>query len=354
MENKKKVLFLMPQLGEGGGERVIATLIRYLSELEWQPYLYLLLPNGNNEYLEYIPDSTPIFFRHSKIRFRYDIFNIILNLRRLILRNEIDTVFIGSGTLNAYISMFRIFLPRRVKFVVRETNLVSIYEKSSFARFLYAKTYSTYDKIIVQSSEMYQSLLDVGVDKNLLLEINNPVDIELLEYNSSQCDVFCFINNNKKNIVSFGRFTYQKGFDQLIQQIAEQEINEYNFYIFGGGDEREYYQSLINKYKLTNVYLHEFQNNPHRIIKQADLLLSPSRWEGYPNIVVESILIGTPVLANNYPGGISQISSTYNCTLYGIDSNLKESIPLSLGRLPNRELLLRDNKNILHSYLNVL
>ncbi|TOE88752.1 glycosyltransferase, partial [Vibrio parahaemolyticus] len=68
---------------------------------------------------------------------------------------------------------------------------------------------------------------------------------------------------------------------------------------------REDLQSLIHKYQLENqVFLLGIQSNPYAFMSEANVFISSSRFEGFPNVVIESLICGTPVVSNNYLGGI--------------------------------------------------
>jgi glycosyltransferase involved in cell wall biosynthesis len=57
----------------------------------------------------------------------------------------------------------------------------------------------------------------------------------------------------------------------------------------------------------TAVTFEGYQENPYPFMAQADLLVSSSRWEGLPNVVLEALACGTPVVAFDCPGGTREI-----------------------------------------------
>lgn len=109
---------------------------------------------------------------------------------------------------------------------------------------------------------------------------------------------------NKKQFLAAGRFTYAKGFDMLIKsfKIFSEKNKEWNLQIVGDGEEKEKLVKLIEENKLQNrVILHPFTNDIKKYFRESSALLMPSRWEGMPMIMLESLTMGVPVIAYDIP-----------------------------------------------------
>ena len=80
------------------------------------------------------------------------------------------------------------------------------------------------------------------------------------------------------------------------------------YYIIGDGESKEEIVGLIEKYELgDSVKLLGFKSNPYDYISNCDALVLSSRYEGFPNIVLEANALGKPVFTNTCPGGINEI-----------------------------------------------
>tara|TARA_B100001079_G_scaffold65777_2_gene55988 strand:+ start:3873 stop:4982 length:1110 start_codon:yes stop_codon:yes gene_type:complete len=112
------------------------------------------------------------------------------------------------------------------------------------------------------------------------------------------------IPDNHLVFVAAGRLTRQKGFDLLIKAVSaiNDSAQPFSILIAGMGKERKSLQYQIDSHNLHFVKLIGFQNNLASIIKSADYVIMPSRQEGMPNVVMESMALGKPVLAANVNG----------------------------------------------------
>ncbi len=115
--------------------------------------------------------------------------------------------------------------------------------------------------------------------------------------------------DNKVNLISIGRFSFQKGYDILLQSFALLENRkDYHLTLIGNGDLKEDYIRFIKEYKLEEeVSIIDFTDNPFYYLNHADLFISSSRWEAIPNVVLESLACGTPVISSPNKRGINEI-----------------------------------------------
>lgn len=133
----------------------------------------------------------------------------------------------------------------------------------------------------------------------------NPVDS--LWWNAKSAD-----DKTLVRLVSAGRLNYEKGFHLLIDAVAElQSTNsdvQFRLAILGEGDHRAQLQNQIDAAGLTEqVRMPGFQDNTAAWYGSADIFALPSLFEGMPNVLLEAMACGTPVLSSRCPHGPHEI-----------------------------------------------
>lgn len=232
-------------------------------------------------------------------------------LYRLLREKNPDIVLSILAHLNFGVMIVRPLLPRRMKFVARETSIPSMNIKQSpyprLFSFLYRNLYPRFDTVICQSKYMLDDLSNnFGLPRNVAVVINNPVDLQVIEKLSRTKTQL--LPQGKFSLLSVGNLKYLKGFDQLLKALAQIENDDVHLTILGEGREDNRLKQLAIELGLTEqVTFAGFVKNPYPYMAQADLFVLGSRSDSFPNVVLESMACGTPVVAFECPGGISEI-----------------------------------------------
>ena len=102
----------------------------------------------------------------------------------------------------------------------------------------------------------------------------------------------------KQNVISIGRLTEQKDYLTMLQawQLIEKRFVDANLYIYGNGDVNQI-KNWIQSLNLRKVYLNPATVDIRNHIINSTLLVSTSRFEGFPNVVLEAISLGVPVVS---------------------------------------------------------
>lgn len=110
--------------------------------------------------------------------------------------------------------------------------------------------------------------------------------------------------NSKKLLVTSGRLVSVKGYDRLLEVCNKLNIAGFNYelWILGDGWDKPKLEEIIVRYKLSNVKLLGFKENPYKYIKQGDLFVCSSKNEGFSLVIAEAMLIGLPVISTNCSG----------------------------------------------------
>ena len=146
--------------------------------------------------------------------------------------------------------------------------------------------------------------------------IHNPVDIvRLRQVADDQAGHSRSVPHDSAQalpIVAVGRLVPQKGFDLLLRALAaartDAAVRGTTLTILGEGPERPRLESLISELGLEDaVCLPGVAPNPYAVMARAALFVLSSRWEGFPNSLVEAMALGVPPVAYNCPGGAGEI-----------------------------------------------
>ncbi len=299
MVKKKKIIFVLTVLGPGGAERVVSIIANSIPRENYDPKVILFdKTNGHADMLR--PDVEILETKTQRIR------NSILPILNFFRKEKPDIVFASYGELNAYISIVIKLFPK-IKFIARETNVVSKHVTRPEIKFFY-RFYNNYHKIICQSDDMYQDLIkNFGIKKEKLVKINNPVDFLMIDEKLLHQVKPAEYDEGFKNVVAVGNLASRKGFDNLLQVFSFLKNEKVKLFILGDGRDRELLHQLKADLGLEHVFFLGQKKNPYPYLKFADLFVLSSRYEGFPNVLLEAGACGTFALANDCPGGIREI-----------------------------------------------
>ena len=153
--------------------------------------------------------------------------------------------------------------------------------------------------------------------------IENILPQKLIEQQSKEKIKEIFKNEDDVHLLSIGRFSYPKNFDnvpEICRYINEQGINA-KWYIIGYGSDEELIRQKIRKFEMEDkVILLGKKENPYPYIKACDLYVQPSRYEGKCVAVREAQMLGKPVVITNYATAASQLEDGIDGMIVPMDN----------------------------------
>jgi len=307
--SRKNILFVMHELSLGGAERVVLNLVNNMNRKKFKTELCLFKKRG--KLVESIKDDVTVYDLKAK-----RVATSTLSFLKLLICKKPDVVFTSITHVNLLLSVsipFLRYFMKDTKFVTREVNIPSIrakyMKKSRKIDIFYKRFIHNYDYIIAQSNYMKKDIVkSYRVDENKITVISNPLDIDNIKYKLAEnIDKELFIYKNKINIVAVGNLRKQKGFDNLLDIFALLD-DKFHLNIVGEGSCRMILEEKIKKLNLQKkVTLHGLQDNPYLYMKEADLVVLSSRYEGFPNVILEANACGKFVVAFKCPGVSEEI-----------------------------------------------
>ena len=303
-QGPRRVAIVLPSFAGGGAERVLLTLAAALDPAAFAPEIIVL--DGSGPWRSLVPARIPVTDLGKK-RIR----GALLPLARALRRSRAEVAVSTIGALNLGILALKPLLPRSLRLVVREANTPHRHASGGagqrFYRWAYPRLYRRAATVIVPASYLAKELADdFGVPRERIAVLHNPVDAKALEAAAKNP---VRAPGEGPRFVAIGRLTHQKGFDRLLEMMAAGPPDA-RLTILGDGPDRTALEAQRAALGLAErVALPGFAPDAPRHIAGADALLLPSRWEGLPNVALEALALGTPVIATPEAGGIGEIAS---------------------------------------------
>ena len=171
--------------------------------------------------------------------------------------------------------------------------------------------WNKYDKIVSISASVTTSFLNKFPSlKEKIVEIENILSPTFVRERAEEVD-FCFPHeDNRVNLLSIGRYSEAKNFDNvpdILKRVREAGINAY-WYIIGFGGDEALIRSKINESGMEDyMILLGKKENPYPYIKACDIYVQPSRYEGKAVTVREAQIVCKPIVIAHYATAPSQI-----------------------------------------------
>lgn len=163
------------------------------------------------------------------------------------------------------------------------------------------------DAVVALSSELADLVVDIGVERHRVRVVLNGVDTENFQpLDRAEARRKLNLPQDKKILLAVGRLTEAKGHQHIIQALPSlASVHNVELHIIGGINPESDYsvklKELVAKLGLRNVFFHN--GMPHDQLlywyNAADLFCLASHGEGCPNVVLEAMACGTPVIVTN-------------------------------------------------------
>lgn len=195
--------------------------------------------------------------------------------------------------------------------------------------------------------------------------VPNGIDTKKYLFNSAKRHYFrkkLGINNNAKVIVTVAKLSYQKNYRKIINIFfnIHKMDSTITLVIMGDGPEMDHVKNKVKKLYLQNhVYFLGSINNVNDMLNIADLMLMPSRYEGFPFALLEAQTNGVPALVSKevIP---KECNITGKLTYYSLKkSNLQwaklaiQLLKIRYNRVFMNKLVKESKYNMINSILNI-
>ncbi len=356
----KKILVVASDMEIGGAERALLGLLEALNKKKYQVDLFLLRHAG--PFMQFIPEGVNLLPENSKYsdlgvpiqdvlirghlgmafgraRGKYKAKRFIAknNLKK---ENSVEIHYSFKYTLNFLpeISHFEYdlalgfttpyyIIDKKVHAKKKAVWIHTDYSTLDGDRNEEQKVWEAYPFIVSISEAVTNSFLKIypGL-KDRIYPIDNIVSEELIQKQANMFDVEKEMASEKGviKILSIGRFTKAKNFDN-VPDICAQIISMgilVKWYIIGYGNDRKLIERKIKEANMEDyVSLLGRKENPYPYIKNCDIYIQPSRYEGKAVAVKEAQILHKPVVITNFPTASSQLRNGIDGIIVPMDNS---------------------------------
>ncbi|WP_054028518.1 glycosyltransferase [Bacillus sp. FJAT-28004] len=341
---KKKLLFVIPSLTSGGGEKSLVNLLSQIDYTQYDVDLFLLnheglfmdllpkrvhllpLPDVFDIFVLKLPASVQQFLRRGNLLLALS--RIMFSVKNRIVRHD----SLGEQYSWKYLSKSLPRLSKQYDVAIGFLEKTSIYfcvEKVHALKKI-GWIHTDYDKLgmnpkfdlsyfekldhIVTVSEECSNILkrrfpEQEAKINVIYNIVSPSIIERMA-DQEKKDVY-ERNGNEVVILSIGRLNHEKGFEMAIEacKILVERGFRVQWNIIGEGKEREGLLSLIAENGLANHFkLLGLKTNPYTYIKQANIYVQTSKFEGKSIAIDEAKILNKPIVVTCFNTAKDQIN----------------------------------------------
>lgn len=306
---KKKILFLINTLRDGGAEKILVDIVNHLDPNKYDIEVRLIYTRGvyfdrlnSNIKLSFITGKPGTFWATQVSRLLPRLSSELLH--HLFIQ---DTYDIEVAFLEGYATKIVAGAPKETKKLawvhcdVTKTEWITGVYKTDEG---FSNCYRKIDETICVSESVKEAFIErFGVVTKLTVKYN-PVDDRKIRELSCE-EIQLHPQQDAVALVSIGRMTYPKRFIRLLAAVNNLLKQGYRIelWLLGDGEERKDLENFVQEQGIQDaVTFTGYLKNPYPYIRQADLYVCSSIYEGFSTAATEALVLGTPVLTTDVSG----------------------------------------------------
>lgn len=295
------ILFFIESLSGGGAEKVLRNLVNAMDQTKFCITVQTLYPENVKKYLApgiHYKHCYPAKNRINEFRMRAEAAAGLTYPLHIKDDYDIEAAYLECGSTKIMASSTN---QKALKLAWVHCDLAKKADNpAAFAKET-AQYYRKYDRVVCVSEDVRRSFQEMyGPVAETAIVYNCYDDAEILHKAEKQVP-----EEEVRTIIAVGRLTAQKGFDRLLRvhkRLIDAGIR-YQLKILGEGEDRKALETFVEQNGLTDtVALCGFQENPYPMLKNAAFYVCSSRYEGFSTTVIESLILGTPVVTTDCTG----------------------------------------------------
>lgn len=297
-----RIAFVLSGLGAGGSEKIVNLLAHHRRARGDTVHVVAVNANSSESYFPYdgtikvepLADSTQGMLRIVGIGQR------LLQLRRSLRRIEPDIIISFLTKINVLAGLATYGLAAPI--IMSERNNFKSQDMNPFWRIARPIVARRAESLVMQTRDACQSLSPNLRAKTVI--IPNPVTLPRVSNRAP---------GNGSRVIAVGRLEKQKGFDLLLDAFKLTTVSApaATLTIFGDGPMRdELERQALNLGIADRVRMPGVTKSPVDWIASGDVFVLSSRFEGFPNVLLEAMTAGLATIAFDCPWGPSEILST--------------------------------------------
>jgi glycosyltransferase involved in cell wall biosynthesis len=312
---KTKVIFIIPNLGKGGAERVLVNLLENLDRNKIEPFCIFYdskhvypIPEDVKNFNLNLPGTQNFFKKIYRNLLR------VLKIAIIIRREKPDTIFSFMNKVNLAVIISKILSRDDAKLIISERNTpyFQLSDKmGSLVKFLMKIFYFKADMIIAVSKGVKKDLVfNFNITEDKIKVIYNPLDIEKIQkLAKDNVTEHTWFLENIPMLINVASLTEKKGQQYLLSafKILREKVRCRLVILGDGENENKLKKLAIDLGIEEDVAFLEFQMNPFKFMARASVFILSSLWEGFPNVIIEAMACGVPVISTDCHSGPNEI-----------------------------------------------
>ncbi len=310
MTRPRKVVFVLFGMQGGGAQRVVTRILALLDRSRFTPSLVLFQKEG--AFLSHVAPDVPVLdcgrYGHGG-RWLW-----LRNFVRFLRREDPDLIVSFLWFSNLVTIVARAAAGVRAGLVVSERLSVSGAREGALEdvarRIGIFLLYRAADRVTPNSLSTRDQLVQrYRLPARKVVAIPNPLDIDSIVAKSADPHALRVSGNGSPVVAAMGRLVPQKGFDTLVRSLPLLR-HPCRLLVMGEGNSEGHLRALSATMGVGDrVDFPGFVPNPYPALSGASVFVLPSRFEGFPNALVEAMALGVPCVSTRCPTGPEEIIS---------------------------------------------